>query len=170
MQTQKNWYRQIYELYIVIIFILIYMDCIYISAVKRLIVINRIQNKVLVYIIYVYVYCVYVYINTHIQYIFWKYIHILIFYIYIYIYIYMCVCVCVYMYIYIYIHIHIHTHTHTHTHIYTYTYVYIYMYMCVYSIIFYIRSFQVEKRTLVRHSDVQWWRREWKRRRRSGLW
>ncbi len=33
------------------------MDCIYISAVKRLIVINHIQNKVLVYIIYVY--CVY---------------------------------------------------------------------------------------------------------------
>ncbi len=34
------------------------MDCIYISAVKRFIVINHIQNKVLVYIIYVY--CVYV--------------------------------------------------------------------------------------------------------------
>ncbi len=63
------------------------MDCIYISAVKRFIVINHIQNKVLVYIIYVYcVYLLCIYKYTHIQYIFWKHINILIFYKYIYVY------------------------------------------------------------------------------------
>ncbi len=50
--------------------------CIYISAVKQLTAINRIQNKKNC-LHNIYVFCVYLcmYKYTHIQYIFWKYLH-----------------------------------------------------------------------------------------------
>ncbi len=57
-----------------------------VSAVKRLILINHIQNKGFVYIIYVCVLCVcllFIYKYTHIQYIFWNIYTYLIVYIYI---------------------------------------------------------------------------------------
>ncbi len=54
--------------------------------------INRIQNKVVVYIIYVCVYCVYllcIYKYTHIHYIFRKYLHI---------HLYICIIICYIIY------------------------------------------------------------------------
>ncbi len=61
--------------------------CVYISAVKQLIVINRIQNKSFclhnICLCTVFIYYVCIYKCTHIQYIFGKYLHVYAFYIFI---------------------------------------------------------------------------------------
>ncbi len=83
--------------------------CTYISAVKWLIKINHIQNKICLHSICMYtVYIYYVCINTNTcTYIFKNknIVYILNIFVNVCVYVYMCVCVCVYIYIYIYIYV-----------------------------------------------------------------